>query len=239
MLLHRLLGRSVDRHEDLLCAPVELDIMVSGEGEDHGIHRRLLAFAHEVKVQHTLNSSVLHAVHNRSGLWRCRHECVLGACRRRRMALWRGLLALEVNHLPNRRSARSRQVRLREGIDLSQGHWDHRRDVGLRAVHLDAEAKLVAGSLHLAQAFKVVGTGAANQDLDLVLLDVIGVLLECLDKSCERRSHVREVGDASTNDQKLTLRVLVLHHQGQQGFGIDESFLGGRSSGVLSIVCEL
>ena len=40
----------------------------------------------------------------------------------------------------------------------------------MRDRHLDAEAELVAGSLHLAQAFKVVGTGSANQDLDLVLL---------------------------------------------------------------------
>ena len=35
-------------------SPVELDVVVSGEGENHASHRRLFALAHEVKVQHSL-----------------------------------------------------------------------------------------------------------------------------------------------------------------------------------------
>lgn len=35
-------------------SPVELDVVVSGEREDHARHRRLLPLAHEVEVQHAL-----------------------------------------------------------------------------------------------------------------------------------------------------------------------------------------
>mmetsp|Transcript_72487 Transcript_72487/g.147049 ORF Transcript_72487/g.147049 Transcript_72487/m.147049 type:complete len:530 (-) Transcript_72487:1357-2946(-) len=64
MPLASFLCRGVDGHQNFLCAPVKLHVVVPGEGEDHGRHGRLLPPAHMVEVQHALNSSVLHAVDN-------------------------------------------------------------------------------------------------------------------------------------------------------------------------------
>ena len=52
-------------------------------------------------------------------------------------------------------------------------HWGHRAPPTADP-HLDAQAQLVAGRLHLAQALQVVGPRTADQDLDVVLLRCSG-----------------------------------------------------------------
>mmetsp|Transcript_60820 Transcript_60820/g.98467 ORF Transcript_60820/g.98467 Transcript_60820/m.98467 type:complete len:506 (-) Transcript_60820:816-2333(-) len=239
VLLNSLLGGSVDRHQNLVGAPVELHVVVAGEGEDHGFHGRLLALAHEVKVQHALDRPVLQTIDDTGGLWGGGDEGVLRAS----WGLWVNLRvrlpARHVNHLPLRRAAGLREVGLRKVGDEAQGHWDHCCDVRLGAVDLEAEPELVAGGLHLAQTLQVVGPSTADADLDLVLLDLRGVVLQGLDEAGEGGCDIREVCDAATDDQELAIWVLVLQHQRQQGLGVHKGLLGGRSAGVLAIICQL
>ena len=83
------------------------------------------------------------------------------------------------------RAARGAQIWLWDLRHKAERHGNHRSDVRLRAVDLEAQAKPVARSLHLAQALKIVGAGAADPDLDLVLLDVCSELLQGLDEALD------------------------------------------------------
>ena len=50
----------VHREENLVVSPVELLLVIAGEWVDHGSNAWLRPRAHEIEVQHALNSSVLH-----------------------------------------------------------------------------------------------------------------------------------------------------------------------------------
>mmetsp|Transcript_46225 Transcript_46225/g.142995 ORF Transcript_46225/g.142995 Transcript_46225/m.142995 type:complete len:588 (-) Transcript_46225:519-2282(-) len=234
MPLACLLGRRVHRHQGLLGPPVELDVVVPAEGEDHRLHGGLLPLAHVVEVEHALHRAVLHAVHYRCRLRRGRHDGVLGG--RGGRLHDGGLRAGCRDQRALRRPAGLAQVRLRQRVDEAESHGDDGRDVRLGAVDLDPQAKLVAGGLGLAQALNVVGAGTADHNLDLVLLDVVGVVLQRLDEAGEGGRDVREVRDAAADDEVLAVRMLVLHHERQEGLGIGEGLLCGGRPGVLAIV---
>mmetsp|Transcript_79918 Transcript_79918/g.185577 ORF Transcript_79918/g.185577 Transcript_79918/m.185577 type:complete len:619 (-) Transcript_79918:445-2301(-) len=234
VLLARLLGRCVDGHERFLSAPVELHIVVAREREDHGLNRGLLALAHVVKIEHALHRTVLHAVDNGCGLWSGGHDGVLCGGRRR-LSKWRGLF-LHLDHLAHRRAAGLAEIGLRQGLDEAKSHRDHRRDVGFRAINLQAQTQLLSRDLDLAQALDVVGPSAADHDLDLVLLDVICIVLQCLDEAGESCRHICEVGNTATDDEEFAIRVLGLHHEREQCLRIGKSFLCRRSARVLAVV---
>jgi hypothetical protein len=49
----------------------------------------------------------------------------------------------------------------------------------------------------------IVGPGTANEDADVVFDELRLVLAECCTDSLESRSHVGEIGDATSDDQNL------------------------------------
>lgn len=59
-------------------APVELELVVAGEGVDDGDDARLGPAAHKIEVEHALDGSGLHAPHDRLGFHR-EHGTLVGA----------------------------------------------------------------------------------------------------------------------------------------------------------------
>lgn len=59
------------------------------------------------------------------------------------------------------------------------------RHVGLRTEDLDGQAELLADGLDVLETFLVVGTGTANPDLDLVLVELAGDLTQGTDDTLE------------------------------------------------------
>mmetsp|Transcript_86055 Transcript_86055/g.136709 ORF Transcript_86055/g.136709 Transcript_86055/m.136709 type:complete len:229 (-) Transcript_86055:382-1068(-) len=227
MLLACLLGGGVDWHQDLLCAPVEFHVVVATERKYHGTNRRRFPFAHVVEVQHTLNSSILQAIHDRPRLRRRRHDGMFVAIRRR--LLW-SCLVLHLDSLPCWRRCRSSiEIRLRQSFFQTKCHWHNRSDVSLRTIDLDAQSKFLTRNLQFLQALQVVGSSTAAPNLNLVLLDLIGKHVQGLDETREGGRNICEVRDASPDDQELALWVFVSAHQGQDGLGIGECLLGAGS----------
>mmetsp|Transcript_47745 Transcript_47745/g.111345 ORF Transcript_47745/g.111345 Transcript_47745/m.111345 type:complete len:226 (+) Transcript_47745:1915-2592(+) len=225
MLLCRLLRGRIHRDQDLLCAPVELHVMVALKREHHRCDRWLLPLAHEVKIEHTLHCTVLQPIDNclcaRCGCY----NCLLVACWRR---LWGiGLLGtLHWNHCVGGRRSWCSEIGLWQWVNDSQGHRYHCCDVSLGTIELDAKTQLVAGSFHLPQALQVVRSGASDPNLDVVLLDVRSILIQGLDEACECCRHICEIGNATTNDEEFAFRMLVAEHQAQNGLGVVEGLFG-------------
>mmetsp|Transcript_58068 Transcript_58068/g.136080 ORF Transcript_58068/g.136080 Transcript_58068/m.136080 type:complete len:255 (+) Transcript_58068:1687-2451(+) len=240
MFLTGFLGGGVDRKQDLLGAPVELHVVVAAEREDHGANGRRLSFAHEVKVEHALHRPVLHAVNDGPRGLRRSDNGVLLTCGRWRLGLLASVGLLHLNQLPRRRRCGAgTQIRLGDHLLEPKGHGHHCRDVRLWAVDLHAQAQLVAGNLQLLQALKIVGPCPTAPDLDLVLLDLVREHLQSLDEPGEGGCHVSEVGNASADDQELSLRVLIPAHQRQNRLGIGKRLLCAGRSGVFTVVCQL
>mmetsp|Transcript_29767 Transcript_29767/g.54237 ORF Transcript_29767/g.54237 Transcript_29767/m.54237 type:complete len:213 (-) Transcript_29767:1075-1713(-) len=212
MFRHRLLRGRIHRDQDLLCAPVELHIVVALEWEDHGCHRGTLPLAHEVKIQHALHRTVLQAVDDCSGVWRGCDQRLFVACWR---SFWRSALlaSFDRNQSVRRWWSWCSKVRLWQWVNNSQSHGHHRSDVSLRTIELDAKTELVTRCLHLPQALQVVGTGSSYPNLDVVLLDLRGILIKSFDEACEGSRNISEVRDATADDQELALWVLVAKHQ--------------------------
>ena len=78
------------------------------------------------------------------------------------------------------------------------------------AEHMHIKVKLRSGVLDVLQSFLVVGASTADPDGDLVLIELTGDFTNSLDDTLECRSHVGEVGNTSTDEENLTLRVLRL-----------------------------
>lgn len=72
---------------------------------------------------------------------------------------------------------------------------------------MDFDAESLTEEAHGLESLLVVGSSATNKDANLVLLELVLVLLERLDDALEGRSDVGEVGDTSTDDEELALRV--------------------------------
>jgi hypothetical protein len=139
-----------------------------------------------------------------------------------------------------------------------QSKGNDTRDVHLRAVDVHVEIKLVTDGLDVLKTLLVVGTGTADPDLNLVLVEDDSDLTESTNDTLEgggdlllarlaagiRSRHVEtyvsEVGNTTTNEKNLALRMdRSAEHEVQDSLGVVVSLGLGRSTRVLSVVGEL
>ena len=85
------------------------------------------------------------------------------------------------------------------------------RDVHLRTVHVHVEAELDADGLDVLETLLVVGTGTADPDLDLVLVEQRSDLAQSADDTLEGRGDLREIrSSGETGQGALTLVKLAI-----------------------------
>lgn len=122
--------------------------------------------------------------------------------------------------------------------DEGQGH--NARDVHLRAKDLGLQTQLLSSSLHVLKTLLVVGTGTTDPDLNVVLVQLSGIIPQSTDDTLEGAGNIGEVGNTTTNEENLAL---VGHgsaeHQVQDSTGIVVGLRLGGSTRVLTIVGEL
>lgn len=110
----------------------------------------------------------------------------------------------------------------------------------LGSVDVHVEAKLDTDGLDVLETLLVVGTGTADPDLDLVLVEDGGDLADGADDTLEGAGNVGEVGNTSTDEEDLALGVgRGTQHQVQHGAGVVESLGLGGGTGVLTVVGKL
>ena len=112
--------------------------------------------------------------------------------------------------------------------------------MGFGAVDLDGNTERLAQQPHGLEAFLVVGAATTNVDFDLVIDERGLELLEGTDDTLEGSGDIGEVGNATTNDQDLSLGVgLSTCDEVEDSFGVFVGLTLGRRTGVFSVVCEL
>jgi hypothetical protein len=80
-------------------------------------------------------------------------------------------------------------------------------DVVIRSEDLDLYTESFSEKTHSLETFLVVGSTTTNEDANLVELETTLVLLESRDDTLEGSSDVGEVGDTSSDEEQLALRV--------------------------------
>lgn len=95
------------------------------------------------------------------------------------------------------------------GLSDTQCEWDDISDVSFGAVHFDTDAERLAKEAHGLETLLVVGATTADENADGMVNERSPVLLKSADDALESRGDVCEVGDATTNDEDLTLRVRI------------------------------
>ena len=264
VLLDGLFDRGVDGQEGLLGTPVELLNVVSSEGVDHGSDRGGLSATREVKVEHSLDSTGLETKDERSGVLierpvrRSTGDGVPGSVLERDDVVAglvsgpvgldgtetfgsvrdgrRGLLT-RLELLGDRGDGRLGLVRL--SLD-SESHGDNVGDVGLGTKDLDLDAERLSEETHGLETFLVVGTTSSDKDPDLVSDQGFTVLFEGSDDSLESGGDVGKVGDTSSDDEQLALRVgLTPGDEVDDGLGVLVRLTLGGGTRVFTIVGEL
>lgn len=110
----------------------------------------------------------------------------------------------------------------------------------LGAVDVHVEAKLDTNGLDVLETLLVVGTGAADPDLDLVLDENGGDLADGANETLEGAGNVGEVGNTTTDEENLALGVHGgTEHEVQNGAGVLEGLGLTGGTGVLSVVGQL
>jgi hypothetical protein len=105
---------------------------------------------------------------------------------------------------------------------------------------MHVQVKLRSSVLDVLQSFLVVGTSTADPDGDLVLVELTCNFTDSLNDTLEGGSHVGEVGNTTTDEQNLTLRVLrSTEHEVKDSLGVVEGLGLGWRTRVLSVVGEL
>jgi hypothetical protein len=105
-------------------------------------------------------------------------------------------------------------------------------------VHL--ETQLLTNSLDVLETLLVVGTSTTDPDLDVVLVENRSDLANGTDDTLERRGDVGEVGNTTTDEKNLAVRVhRCAQHQVQNGLGVVVGLSLGGSTGILTVVGEL
>lgn len=131
-------------------------------------------------------------------------------------------------------------------------------DVHLGTVDVQVEAELDTNSLDVLETLLVVGTGTADPDLNLVLVENRGDLAQSADDTLESGSdldcvslivitrewsgvtYVGEVGNTTTNEQDLALGVCRgTKHKVEDSAGVLEGLGLGGSTRVFTVVGEL
>jgi len=136
---------------------------------------------------------------------------------------------------------------------------DDTRDVHLGAENVHVEAELLADGLDVLETFLVVGTRAADPDLNLVLDKTAGNFAKSADDALECGSDLRsdmsaycsgdmilefayvgEVGNTATNEEDLALGVLrSAEHEVEDSASVVESLSLGWRTRVLAVVGKL
>jgi hypothetical protein len=112
--------------------------------------------------------------------------------------------------------------------------------VHLGAVDVHVEAELLADVLHVLETLLVVGTGTTDPDLDLVLVQGASNFPQGADDTLEGRGNVGEVGNTTTDEQHLALRVLgSTEHEVKHCSCVVEGLCLCGSTRVLTVVGEL
>lgn len=126
------------------------------------------------------------------------------------------------------------------GLARNKRQRDDTRDVHLWAVDVHVEAKLLTNTLDVLETLLVIGSGTTNPDLDLVLNKLGGNLPQGADDALECGGDICEVGNATTDEQNLTLRVLrSAEHEVKDGTGVVEGLGLSGSTRVLTVVGKL
>ena len=126
------------------------------------------------------------------------------------------------------------------GLLAVQGQRHDATDVHLRTVHVHVQAELDTGRLDVLQTLLVVGTGTADPDLDLVLVQDGGDIANGTDDTLEGAGNVGEIGNTTTDEQNLALGVGGgTQHQVEDGAGVVVGLGLGGSTRVLTVVGEL
>jgi hypothetical protein len=128
------------------------------------------------------------------------------------------------------------------GLPLAgnQGQRDDAGNVHLGAKDLGVEAELLRGRLHVLETLLVVGTGTTDPDLDVVLVELGGVVAESLDDTLEGAGDVGEVGNTTSDEQDLALvRHGRAEHQVEHGAGVVVGLRLGGGTRVLAVVGQV
>ena len=133
----------------------------------------------------------------------------------------------------------------RELLDVRCLARDKRQRHDTRYVHLGAvdvhvEAELLADVLDVLETLLVVGTSTTDPDLDLVLIERRSDFPQGADDTLEGRGNVGEVGNTTTNEQNLALRVLrSTEHEVKNCSCVVEGLCLCGSTRVFTVVGEL
>lgn len=110
----------------------------------------------------------------------------------------------------------------------------------LGAEDLGVQAELLCRGLHVLKTLLVVGAGTTDPDLDVVLVELLGVVAKRPNDTLECAGDVGEVGNTTTDEENLALvRHRCAEHEVEDGAGVVVGLRLGGSTRVLTVVGEL
>ena len=119
----------------------------------------------------------------------------------------------------------------------AQSQGNDLRNVSFGAIHLNGNTERLAQQTHGLEALLVVGTTTTDVDFDLMVGERCLEVREGTDDTLEGSGNVGEVGNATTNDQNLSLGIgFPPSHKVEDGLCVFVGLTLGWRTGVFSVV---
>lgn len=110
----------------------------------------------------------------------------------------------------------------------------------IRSVNVHIQLQFMTNSLDVLQSLLIVRASTTDPDGDLVFDEDRSKLPKSADDTLECRRNVREVGNTTTNEEDLALRMRRrTEHEVQDGLGVEVGLVLTWSTRVLSVIGEL